>query len=150
MGTHLEKPCGFCLRLCFFVAVLAQGLEIPDPDHVAYVTEKVAVALNTTAVLRCGSAVPTLFIWAFSKTGSSINKAIAYNYGQGPKVLPMASTLGQASLSASASTLHLERVEAEAEGLYTCQALLDTEDGTRVTFYYTQLSLQGQRKAGKD
>ncbi|XP_026876876.2 V-set and immunoglobulin domain-containing protein 10-like 2 isoform X2 [Electrophorus electricus] len=125
------------------------GLERSDPDRVAYVTERVAVALNSTALLRCGSAVPTLFIWAFSKMGSSINKAIAYNYGQGAKILPLASTLGRASLPANTSTLHLEGVEAEAEGLYTCQALYDASEESRVTFYYTQLSLEGQLNADK-
>lgn len=127
---------------------LLLGLEIPDPEHIAYVRQQVETEVNGTVPLRCGASMPTLFIWVFSN-GSDISEAIAYNYGLGPKTLALAGTLGDASLASNSSTLLLEGVRAEAQGLYTCQALYDTEEGPRVTFYYTQLSLRGQPKTKK-
>lgn len=90
--------------------------------------------------------MPTLFIWVFSKTESDSNEALAYNYGLGPKTLPLANTLGDPFLPANTSNLIIKRIQAEAEGYYTCQALYDTDKGPRVTFYYTSLSLESTAK----
>ncbi|KAL7870631.1 hypothetical protein SRHO_G00081280 [Serrasalmus rhombeus] len=147
MGTQLERALFVSLFFCFLF-ILAQGLEIPDPEHIAYIHQKGEAVVNGTVSLHCGAVMPTLFIWVFSKNGSD-GEAVAYNYGLGPKILPLASTLGDALLTTNTSTLLLERVQAEAEGLYNCQAIYDTDDGPRVTFYYTQLSLQGQQKTAK-
>ncbi|KAL6479180.1 hypothetical protein MHYP_G00126130 [Metynnis hypsauchen] len=147
MGTQLERALFVSLVFCFLF-ILAQGLEIPDPEHIAYIHQKGEAVINDTVSLQCGAVMPTLFIWVFSKNGSD-GEAVAYNYGLGPKILPLASTLGDASLTTNTSTLLLERVQAEAEGIYNCQAIYDTDDGPRVTFYYTELSLQGQPKTAK-
>lgn len=93
--------------------------------------------------------MPTLFIWVFSKIDSDSSEALAYNYGLSPKILPLANTLGDPFLASNTSSLLIMRVQAEAEGLYTCQALYDTDKGPRVTFYYTSLSLQGQQNTAK-
>ncbi|TSR87290.1 hypothetical protein Baya_11913 [Bagarius yarrelli] len=122
-----------------------QGLEIPDPEHIDYIKQEVRSVINSTVALHCGTAMPTLFIWVFSKTESDSNEAIAYNYGLGPKTLPLADTLGDPFLAANTSSLLIMRIKAEAGGFYTCQALYDTEKGPRVTFYYTRLSLQAQQ-----
>lgn len=125
------------------------GLEIPAPDHIDYIRQQARAVINSTVSLHCGSTMPTLFIWIFSKTNSDSNEALAYNYGLGPKTLPLTSSLGDTFLAANTSSLLIMRVQAEAEGLYTCQALYDTDKGPRVTFYYTNLSLQWQQNSAK-
>lgn len=125
------------------------GLEIPDPDHIDYIRQQAQAVINSTVSLHCGSSMPTLFIWVFSKMGSDNNEALAYNYGLGPKTLPLANSLGDPYLAANTSSLLIMRIQAEAEGIYICQALYDTDKGPRVTFYYTNLSLQGQKNTGK-
>lgn len=122
------------------------GLEIPAPDHIEYIRQDARAAINSTVSLSCGSSMPTLFIWVFSKTESESNEALAYNYGLSPKTLPLANTLGEPFLAANTSNLIIRRIQAEAEGFYTCQALYDTDKGPRVTFYYINLSLQTTTK----
>ncbi|KAG9273312.1 V-set and immunoglobulin domain-containing protein 10-like 2 isoform X1 [Astyanax mexicanus] len=143
MGTQLDRTSSVAL-LFLFLLVLARGLEIPDPDHIAYIHQQAEVKVNGTVSLRCGTTMPTLFIWVFSKNASDSGEAIAYNYGLGPKVLPLAASLGDASLPSTGSTLLMKSVWGEGAGQYTCQALYDTDDGPRVTFYYTQLSFPDQ------
>lgn len=125
------------------------GLEIPDPEHIDYIRQQARAVINSTVSLHCGSSMPTLFIWVFSKTDSDNNEAIAYNYGLGPKTLPLADTLGDSILATNTSSLLIMRIKAEAEGTYSCQALYDTDNGPRVTFYYTRLNLQGQQNTAK-
>lgn len=125
------------------------GLEIPTPDHIDYIRQQAEAVINSTVSLHCGSSMPTLFIWVFSKTDSDNNEALAYNYGLGPKTLPLANSLGDPFLAANTSRLLIMRIQAEAEGLYTCQALYDTDKGPRVTFYYTSLSLNRQQNIAK-
>ncbi|KAF7699185.1 pregnancy-specific beta-1-glycoprotein 11 isoform X2 [Silurus meridionalis] len=144
MGIHLERALLFCTLL-----VLTHGLEIPDPDHIDYIRQQAKAVINTTVSLKCGSSMPTLFIWVFSKTEFDSSEALAYNYGLGPKTLPLANTLGDPFLAVNTSSLQIMQIQAEAEGIYTCQALYDTDKGPRVTFYYTHLSLQGQQNTAK-
>lgn len=125
------------------------ALDIPDPDHIDYFRQQARAMINSTVLLHCGTSMPTLFIWVFSKMDSDSNEVLAYNYGLGPKTLPLANTLGDPSLAANTSSLLIMRIQAEAEGFYTCQALYDTDKGPRVTFYYTHLSLQGQQNTAK-
>lgn len=122
------------------------GLEIPDPEHIAYVRQQIKATVNSTVSLFCGSSMPTLFIWVFSQTELDSNEALAYNYGPGPKTTPLASTLGETFLNTNISTLFIRNVQAKAQGIYTCQAVYDTDDGPKVTFYYTQLRLQSTDK----
>lgn len=137
MGDAHEHGCGLL------------GLEIPAPDHIEYIRQEARAAINSTVSLHCGSSMPTLFIWVFSKTESDNNEALAYNYGLSPKTLPLANTLGDPFLAANTSSLKIKNIQAEAEGLYTCQALYDTDKGPRVTFYYTNLSLHTQQNKAK-
>ncbi|XP_051512292.1 V-set and immunoglobulin domain-containing protein 10-like 2 [Myxocyprinus asiaticus] len=117
-------------------------LDIPDPDEIEYIRQQVEATVNSTVYLHCGSTMPTLFIWVFSRPGTERNEPLVYNHGQGSKLLPLASTLGVISLLTNTTTLVIEGVSEEAEGIYTCQALYDMDDSPKSTFYYTQLSLQ--------
>ncbi|KAA0714697.1 hypothetical protein E1301_Tti006463 [Triplophysa tibetana] len=141
MGITRFSP----LLLCFLL-VFVQGLDIPDPDEIEYIRQEVEATVNGMAYLHCGSDLPTLFIWVFSKPGTEKNEPLAYNYGHGSKLLPLASTLGEVSLLSNTSTLVIEGVSNEAEGVYTCQALHNMDDTPRVTFYYNQLNVQGDEE----
>ena len=92
--------------------------------------------------MDCGSVVPTIFIWGFTKPGTDNNVAVAHNYGQGPKLQPQSSSLGRIQLHANTSALVIEELEKDSAGMYTCQALYDTDEGARITFYFTRLDVE--------
>ncbi|ROL52224.1 hypothetical protein DPX16_8628 [Anabarilius grahami] len=135
--------------LCCFLLVFVHGLDIPDPDEIEYIRQEVETTVNSTVHLYCGSDVPTLFIWVFSRPGTERNEPLAYNYGHGTKLLALASTLGEISLLTNTTTLVIEGVSDEAEGVYTCQALYDMDEPPKVTFYYTQLHLQDEEERSR-
>ncbi|TRY94360.1 hypothetical protein DNTS_010037 [Danionella cerebrum] len=139
----------FFLVFCSFLLVFVQGLDIPDPDEIEYIKQELETTVNSTVHLHCGSDIPTLFIWVFSRPGTERNEPLAYNYGQGSKLLALASSLGEISLLKNKTTLVIEGVSEEAEGVYTCQALYDTEDSPKVKFYYTQLHLQEEEESSR-
>lgn len=125
------------------------GLDIPDPDEIEYIRQQEEATVNSTVHLYCGSDVPTLFIWVFSRPGTERNEPLAYNYGQGSKLLSLASTLGEISLLTNSTTLVIEGVSEEAEGVYTCQALYNMDEPPKVRFYYTQLHLQDEEERSR-
>ncbi|KAM3616231.1 uncharacterized protein V6R79_014672 [Siganus canaliculatus] len=129
-----------CLLLCW-MALPLQGLELLDPEEVKYIRSHITATVGDSVTLDCGSTVPTIFIWGFTRPGSESNVAVAYNYGKGPKLQAQASILGQLQMPHNSSSLVLEALNKHAEGMYTCQALYDTEDGTRMTFYFTWLDV---------
>lgn len=86
--------------------------------------------------------MPHIFIWGFTKPGTDNNVALAYNYGQGPKLQSQASSLGHMQVPANTSALVIEELRKEAEGMYTCQALYDTDEGARIIFYFTRLDVE--------
>lgn len=97
--------------------------------------------MGGSVVLDCGSTVPTIFIWGFTKQGTDNNVAVAYNYGQGPKIQSQSSHLGLMQVQVNTSALVIEELQRVAEGMYTCQALYDTDNGAKITFYFTRLDM---------
>lgn len=118
------------------------GLEIFDPEEVEYIRSHTNATVGGSVTLDCGSIMPTIFIWGFTKPGSDNNIALAYNYGQGPKVQSQSSNLGRMHVPVNTSALVIEELQSEAAGTYTCQALYDTEEGARITFYFTGLDVE--------
>ncbi|KAM4627632.1 uncharacterized protein ACJ7VT_002579 [Polymixia lowei] len=131
----------FGVLLCSLVVRL-QGLEILDPEEVEYIRFQAKVTVGDSVTLNCGSTMPTIFIWAYTKQGTANNVAVAYNYGQGPKIQPPSSGLGQIKVQSNTSALIIEELHRDAEGMYTCQALYDTDEGARITFYLTRLDVE--------
>ncbi|XP_074534832.1 uncharacterized protein LOC141797410 [Halichoeres trimaculatus] len=131
----------FCFLLCWLTLPL-QGLEILDPEEVEYISYNATVSVGGSVSLDCGSAEPTIFIWGFTKPGTETNVALACNHGQVPKLRAQFSSLGRVQVSVNTSALVIEEVQKEAEGMYTCQALYDTGDGARITFYSTRLDVE--------
>lgn len=118
------------------------GLEILDPEEVEYIHFNATATAGGSVTLDCGSVMPNIFIWGFTKPGTDNNVALAHNYGQGPKLQTPPNSLGRIQLNANASALVIEELEKDAAGMYTCQALYDTEEGARVTFYFTRLDVE--------
>ncbi|KAM8769905.1 uncharacterized protein AB9X84_004973 isoform 2-T2 [Acanthopagrus schlegelii] len=131
----------FFLLLCWLTLPL-QGLEILDPEEVEYIRSNATATVGGSVTLDCGSTVPTIFIWGFTKPGTENNVAVAYNYGQGPKLQAQSGSLGRMQVLVNTSALVIEELQTDAEGMYTCQALYDTDEGARITFYFTRLDVE--------
>ncbi|KAK5905057.1 hypothetical protein CesoFtcFv8_006563 [Champsocephalus esox] len=129
--------CGLLLSL----ALPLQALKILDPEEVEYIRTNATATVGDSVTLDCGSTMPTIFIWGFTKPGTDNNVAVAYNYGQGPKLQAQSSSLGHMLVPFNTSALVIEELQRDAEGMYTCQALYDTDEGTRITFYFTRLDV---------
>ncbi|CAJ1064985.1 uncharacterized protein LOC118341977 [Xyrichtys novacula] len=131
----------FCVLICW-LALPLQGLEILDPEEVEYIRSNTTASVGGSVTFDCGPTVPTIFIWGFTKPGTENNVALAYNYGQGPKLQAQSSSMGHIRVPENTSALVIEELQKEAEGMYTCQALYDTDDGARITFYFTRLDVE--------
>lgn len=103
--------------------------------------------VGRSVVLGCGSTLPDVYIWGYTRPGTESNRAVVYNYGQGPKVQPLAEDLGELSITPNTSSLTIKGLPQKAQGLYTCQALYDTDKGAKVSFYSVQLDVLNETKA---
>ncbi|XP_075209542.1 Ig kappa chain V region 3315 [Parambassis ranga] len=132
-----------CLVLCW-LALPLQGLEILDPEEVEYIRSHTTATVGGSVTLDCGSVMPTIFIWGYTKPGTDNNRAVAvaYNYGQGPKLQSQSSSMGRLWVPEDTTALVIEDVQQDAAGMYTCQALYDTDEGARITFYLTRLDVE--------
>ncbi|XP_052371989.1 V-set and immunoglobulin domain-containing protein 10-like 2 [Oncorhynchus keta] len=113
-----------------------------DPEEVEYVRQQARGVVGGSVTLECGSNMPDILIWGFTRPGSQSNLAVAYNYGHGPVLQPLlSSSLGHLRLVPNMSSLLLDELHQEAQGMYTCQAIYNTDRGTTITFYYTHLEV---------
>ncbi|KAL4647705.1 hypothetical protein GN956_G8103 [Arapaima gigas] len=140
MWTGAERAACFSLMLGL-LPILIHGLEIPNHEEVDYIWAKMNVSAGQSVMLACGSSVPEIYIWGYTKPGTVSSRAVVYNYGQGAKVQPLAESLGKLSIIPNTSSLAIDRVPPDAKGLYTCQALLHTNEGPKVSFYFVQLEV---------
>ncbi|KAL7400101.1 hypothetical protein ABVT39_006612 [Epinephelus coioides] len=140
MTNH--TPALLCHSLDIAIAWCSSGLEILDPEEVEYIRYNATATVGGSVTLDCGSTMPTIFIWGFTKPGTDNNVAVAYNYGQGPKLQSQSSSLGHMQVLINTSALVIEELQRDAEGMYTCQALYDTDEGARITFYFTRLDVK--------
>lgn len=120
------------------------GLEIFDPEEVEYIRSHTTATVGGSVTLDCGSTMPNIFIWGFTKAGTDNNVAVAYNYGQGPKLQSQSGSLGHIQVPINTSALVIEELQGDAQGMYTCQALYDADEGARITFYFTRLDVEGE------
>lgn len=113
-----------------------------DPEEVEYIRSNLTARVRGSVTLDCGAGVPSVFIWGFTKPGTDNNVAVAYNYGGGLKLQAQSGSLGRVHVPPNTSALVVEELRKDAEGMYTCQALRDSERGARVTFHYTRLDVE--------
>ncbi|KAK2912965.1 hypothetical protein Q8A73_007078 [Channa argus] len=121
---------------------IKQSLQILDPEEVEYIRSHAKATVGGSVTLDCGPTRPNIFIWGFTKPGSANNVAVAYNYGQGLKLQSQFSSIGHMQVADNSSALLIEGLQRDAEGMYTCQALYDTDEGARITFYFTRLDVE--------
>ncbi|GAA6097168.1 titin-like isoform X1 [Tachysurus ichikawai] len=127
------------LSLPIFILPLLQGLEITDPGQVLYKEDRISGVVENEVILKCGSTLPDVYIWSFTKPGTETIRAVVYNFGKGPKLQQLAQDLGDLNIINSSASLYIEKLPLAAEGLYTCQALYDTNAGAKLYYYYMYL-----------
>ncbi|XP_070990900.1 V-set and immunoglobulin domain-containing protein 10-like 2 [Oncorhynchus clarkii lewisi] len=114
-------------------------VEIIDPGQVVYVDSGLDGVVGKAVILECGSTRPDVYIWGFTQPGTDAIKAVVYDFGKGPKLQKLAQSLGDIQVISGAASLSIERLPLAAEGLYTCQALYDTDQGAKLYYYYIHL-----------
>ncbi|XP_017574451.2 V-set and immunoglobulin domain-containing protein 10-like 2 [Pygocentrus nattereri] len=138
MKNRLVGLHDFCLT-AFLLPLFLHGLEISDPGQVVYREARTSVVVEHEATLECGTTLPDVYIWSFTKPGTDTIRAVVYNFGKGPKLQQLAQDLGDLDVITNSSSLFTKKLLIAAEGLYTCQALYDTAEGARLYYYYVRL-----------
>ncbi|KAL2095706.1 hypothetical protein ACEWY4_007854 [Coilia grayii] len=123
-------------------------LQILDPEEVEYVRHQTTGVAGNSVELGCGSDPPSIFIWAYTKPGSESNQVLLYDYGHGPKLQPLSKDVADMGLVFNSSTLLINNLPLSAKGLYTCQALYETDSGAKITFYYNHLEVLDGEDSG--
>ncbi|XP_055516455.1 V-set and immunoglobulin domain-containing protein 10-like 2 [Leucoraja erinacea] len=114
-------------------------LVILDPEEVTYIEVEVKGVIGRSVVLECGQSLPTIYIWGFTRPGSSGIRAVLYDYGMGAKLQKMASAFGEVKVLSDSASLVIANLQLAAEGRFTCQSLYDSNDGARLVYIYVDL-----------
>ncbi|XP_063058343.1 hemicentin-1 [Engraulis encrasicolus] len=122
-----------------YLLLPASGLEILDPGEVVYIENRMNGVVTKGVILECGSVLPDVYIWGYTQPGTPTIRAVAYNFGKGPKLQKLAKTLGDLSIIRNSASISIAKLPLAAEGLYTCQALYDTPQGAKLIYYYIHL-----------
>ncbi|XP_072094295.1 V-set and immunoglobulin domain-containing protein 10-like 2 [Mobula birostris] len=115
------------------------GLVILDPEEVTYIETQVKGVIGRSVVLECGQSLPTIYIWGFTRPGSSGIRAVLYDYGMGAKLQRMASMFGEVKILSNSASLVIGNLQLAAEGRFTCQSLYDTDDGAKLVYVFVDL-----------
>ncbi|XP_076835671.1 V-set and immunoglobulin domain-containing protein 10-like 2 [Brachyhypopomus gauderio] len=127
------------LSIIIFLLSLLQGQNITDPGAVLYRESRTSEVVERRVTLECGTTLPDMYIWGFTKPGTDKMRVVVYNFGKGPKFQQLAKDLGDLNIISNTSSLSIEKLRLAAEGLYTCQAMYDTDEGFRLFYYYMYL-----------
>ncbi|XP_028838819.1 V-set and immunoglobulin domain-containing protein 10-like 2 [Denticeps clupeoides] len=128
----------FCCQSIILLPLL-QGLEVKDNGEVVYRETSIEGVVEHAVTIECGSTLPNIYIWSFTKPGTDTIRAVVFNFGGGPKLQKLAETLGNLSVVGNSASLAISKLPVDAEGLYTCQALYDSPQGVRLYYYYVRL-----------
>ncbi|GLD46794.1 carcinoembryonic antigen-related cell adhesion molecule 1-like protein [Lates japonicus] len=110
--------------------------------EVVYRDTYVYGVVNKAVILECGSTVPDIYIWSFTKPGTEAIKAVVWDLGKGPRIQKLAETLGKLTVISNSAALSIEKLPLAAHGLFTCQAIYDTEQEPIVYYYYVHLTVR--------
>ncbi|XP_047463867.1 V-set and immunoglobulin domain-containing protein 10-like 2 [Mugil cephalus] len=136
------------LRLAFLylttnlVNLTTYAIQISHKGEVVYQDTSIFGVLGKAVILECGSTVPDMYIWSFTKPGTEAIKAVVYNLGQGPRIQTLAETLGQLTMISNSAAVSIEKLPLAAHGLFTCQAFYDIDQEPIVYYYYVHLSVR--------
>jgi len=128
---------------CFF-SISFPVVKILNPGDVVYDDVQVFGVVNMAVILECGSVLPDVYIWGFTRPGTDTIKAVVYDFGNGPRVQPLAATLGALAVISNSASLSIDRLPRAAQGLYTCQAFSETSRGPEFHYYYVRLTVRGK------
>lgn len=136
------------MRVCVCVSSpLAQQISVSG--EVVYQDTSVYGVVSRAVILECGSTLPDMYIWSFTKPGTEAIKAVLYDLGHGPRVQKLARTLGELTVISNSAAVSIERLLLAAQGLYTCQAFYDIDQDPKVYYYYVHLTVQGNTTYGR-
>lgn len=124
--------------------LISTGLEITDPGQVVYRENRISEVVEHEVTLECGSTLPDIYIWSFTKPGTDKIQAVVNNFGKGPKLQQLAQDLGDLNLINNSAALFTRKLLLAADGLYTCQAVYDNTKGVRLFYYYIYLRVLGK------
>lgn len=101
--------------------------------------------VGKAVILECGTSVPDIYIWSFTKPGTDAIRAVVYNLGKGPRIQQFAETLGQLTIISNSAAVSIEKLPLAAHGLFTCQAFYNIDKEPVVYYYYVHLNVRGKR-----
>ncbi|XP_058484302.1 V-set and immunoglobulin domain-containing protein 10-like 2 [Solea solea] len=128
-----------CSRL---VTTDTEVVKINHKGEVVYKDSSVYGVVGKAVILECGTTLPALYIWSFTKPGTDAIKAVVYDLGKGPRIQKLAQTLGQLSIISKSAAVSIEKLPLSAHGLFTCQAFYDIENEPVVYYYYVHLTVR--------
>ncbi|KAK5887514.1 hypothetical protein CesoFtcFv8_016113 [Champsocephalus esox] len=117
-------------------------VKIDENWEVLYRDTSVYGVLGKAVILECGTTLPDVYIWSFTKPGTEAIKAVVLDLGKGPRIQKLAKTLGRLSIISNSASVSIEQLPAAAHGLYTCQAFYDMPGEPVVYYYYVHLTVR--------
>ncbi|XP_040908072.1 V-set and immunoglobulin domain-containing protein 10-like 2 [Toxotes jaculatrix] len=124
------------------VTFTTNAVQINHNGEVVYQDTSVYGVVGKAVILECGTVVPDMYIWSFTKPGTEAIKAVVYDLGQGPRMQKLAETLGQLTVISNSAGVSIEKLPLAAQGLFTCQAFYDIEQEPKVYYYYVHLTVR--------
>ncbi|KAK5858482.1 hypothetical protein PBY51_002617 [Eleginops maclovinus] len=117
-------------------------VKINENWEVLYRDTSVYGVLGKAVILECGTTLPDVYIWSFTKPGTEAIKAVVVDLGKGPRIQKLAETLGRLSIISNSASVSIEQLPVAAHGLYTCQAFYDMAGEPVVYYYYVHLTVR--------
>ncbi|XP_038129832.1 V-set and immunoglobulin domain-containing protein 10-like 2 [Cyprinodon tularosa] len=122
--------------------VPTSSVKINPNWEVVYQDTDVYGVVNKAVILECGTTVPDIYIWSFTKPGTDAIKAVVYNLGKGPRIQQFAETLGKLTIISNSAAVSIEKLLLAAHGLFTCQAFYNIDKEPIVYYYYVHLTVR--------
>ncbi|XP_014902275.1 putative pregnancy-specific beta-1-glycoprotein 7 [Poecilia latipinna] len=122
--------------------VPTSSININPNWEVVYRDTDVYGVVGKAVILECGTSMPDIYIWSFTKPGTDGIRAVVYNLGKGPRIQQLAETLGQLTIISNSAAVSIEKLPLAAHGLFTCQAFYNVDKEPVVYYYYVHLNVR--------
>ncbi|XP_070774130.1 V-set and immunoglobulin domain-containing protein 10-like 2 [Enoplosus armatus] len=124
------------------VTFTTYAVRINHNGEVVYQDTSVYGVVGKAVILECGTTLPDMYIWSFTKPGTEAIKAVVYDLGRGSRFQKLAETLGQLTVISNSAAVSIEKLPLAAHGLFTCQAFYDIDQEPKVYYYYVHLTVR--------